>query len=105
MRDILAIEYEYCRVYINSVALQDVVERCANNTPAPTKSDGEAIPFSTLMRWYGNDRQYIWDVIDASRKVLQVVVNDLYPNGHLKHAPVRTYFRIISVAIVLLKVS
>ncbi len=117
MRHILTIEFEYTRVYLNSLALQAVVERCTQHTPkqplthnfiqphtnqAP-KSETGAIPFSTLMKWYGADRPYINEVIDACRAVLRVVVSGLHPGDYLKHAPVRTYFRIISVAIILLK--
>ncbi|KAJ9637853.1 zinc finger transcriptional activator [Coniosporium tulheliwenetii] len=94
MRHILTIEFEYTRVYLNSLALQ------ARPTP---KSETGAIPFSTLMKWYGTDRPYINEVIDACRNVLRVVVEGLHPGDYLKHAPVRTYFRIISVAIILLK--
>lgn len=116
----LIIEYEYTRVYLNSLALQAVVERCTHNTPTqqhaqpPTGSNGTsanpgergeggAIPFSTLLKWYGNDRHYISEVIDASRNVLRTVVEGLYPGDYLRHAPVRTFFRIVSVAIILLK--
>ncbi|KAF1814919.1 hypothetical protein P152DRAFT_411872, partial [Eremomyces bilateralis CBS 781.70] len=124
MRHIMNIEYEYTRVYLNSLGLQAVVERCTHNTPiqqyaqpaqtpqgngdkkpinGSTNAEGNAIPLTTLMRWYGNDRQYIREVIEACRNVLKIVVSGLYPGEYLKHAPVRTYFRIISVAIILLK--
>lgn len=114
LRHVLAIEYEYTRVYVNSLALQAVVERCTHNTPQqthaqpngmpPSSSDtGGAIPFSTLTRWYGNDRHHIDEVVSASRNVLRIVVEGLYPEGYLRHAPVRTFFRIVSVAIILLK--
>jgi hypothetical protein len=105
-------------VYLNSLALQAVVERCTHNTPLQTHplpsghvpqqnsrtsdSAGGAIPFSTLVKWYGNDRHHIREVVDASRNVLKVVVDDLFPH-HLRHAPVRTFFRIVSVAIICLK--
>lgn len=123
LRHVLIIEFEYTRVYLNSLALQAVVERCTHNTPlqthanlstartptaagangAPGAGDGGAIPFSTLTKWYANDRHYINEVIDASRNVLKVVVEGLYPGDYLRHAPVRTFFRIVSVAIILLK--
>ncbi|KAF2635280.1 hypothetical protein P280DRAFT_381782, partial [Massarina eburnea CBS 473.64] len=116
LRHVLTIEYEYTRVYLNSLALQAVVERCTHNTPLQTPvqpngheqssrnsdSGGGAIPFSTLVKWYGNDRHHIREVVDASRNVLKVVVDDLFPH-HLRHAPVRTFFRIVSVAIICLK--
>jgi hypothetical protein len=117
LRHVLIIEFEYTRVYLNSLALQAVVERCTHNTPLQTHAslstgpspgvagvpDGGAIPFSTLTKWYANDRHYINEVIDASRNVLKVVVDGLYPGDYLRHAPVRTFFRIVSVAIILLK--
>jgi len=73
------------------------------NGRANGNDDGGAIPFSTLVKWYANDRHYINEVIDASRNVLKVVVEGLHPGGYLRHAPVRTFFRIVSVAIILLK--
>jgi hypothetical protein len=94
--------------------LQAVVERCTHNTPPQqyvqpdgpgysNPQDGGAIPFSTINKWYGADRHYISEVIDAARNVLRVVVDDLWPGDYLRHAPVRTFFRIVSVAIILLK--
>lgn len=118
MRAILEIEYEYCRVYLNALALQAVAERCANDHPSPAQVvdpplemaraavNGRpdiAIAPSTLSKWLGGDRHYMVTVGDASRNLLKIVVEDLYPDGFLRHAPVRTYFRIISVAIMLLK--
>ena len=120
MRHILEIEFEYCRVYINALALQAVAERCANENPIQVidnppieiarsavttngvRSDIAIAP-QTLAKWLGGDRQYMLQVGDAARNLLKVVVDGLYPGGYLRHAPVRTYFRIISVAIVLLK--
>ena len=105
LRHVLIIEFEYTRVYLNSLALQAVVERCTHDSDNAPNSNttGGAIPFSTLTKWYRNDRHYIDEVIDASRNVLKVVVDGLYPGDYLRHAPVRTFFRIVSVAIILLK--
>lgn len=103
LRHVLIIEFEYTRVYLNSLALQAVVERCTHDSDNTPNGTGGAIPFSTLTKWYRNDRHYIDEVIDASRNVLKVVVEGLYPGDYLRHAPVRTFFRIVSVAIILLK--
>ncbi|KAF2873515.1 hypothetical protein BDV95DRAFT_627423 [Massariosphaeria phaeospora] len=115
LRHVLTIEYEYTRVYLNSLALQAVVERCTHNTPLQSHAqpngtsaphsggDGNAIPFSTLVKMYGNDRYYINEVIESSRNVLRILTEGLYPGEALRHAPVRTFFRIVSVAIILLK--
>jgi hypothetical protein len=111
MRYILLIEYEYSRVYVNTLALQAVVERCTNNTPSQFQaqsgdnksSANQTISSKTLLQWYGDDQQYIREIVDGCRHTLQIVVEGLSPGDFLKHAPVRTYFRIISVAILLLK--
>jgi hypothetical protein len=119
MRYILEIEYDYCRVYLNALALQAVAERCANENPeqivgqvqetarSAVTTNGMrtdmAITPHTLAKWLGGDRKYMTEVRDASCHLLRVVVDGLYPGQYLKHAPVRTYFRIVSVAIMLLK--
>ena len=99
MRYILEIEYEYCRVYINALALQAVAERCANEQ----LFQNSAIPPQTLAKLLGGDRNYMLQVGEAARNLLKVVVSGLTPGEYLRHAPVRTYFRIISASIVLLK--
>ncbi|KAI9793100.1 MAG: hypothetical protein M1816_000998 [Peltula sp. TS41687] len=124
MRYILEIEFEYLTVYINSLALQAVVERCANGgannnassqnlePPGMTTPEGFSprsrayagnIPYSTVAGLYGGDQGYIKEVVDASRNLLRTVVDGLLPGGYLQHAPVRTYFRIVSGAMFLLK--
>ena len=54
-------------MYLNSLALQAVVERCTHDSDNAPNSNttGGAIPFSTLTKWYRNDRHYIDEVIDA----------------------------------------
>ena len=61
--------------------------------------------FHVLMELYRVNEQYIQEVVDASRKILQTVLEELVPGDHLKHAPVRTCFRILSGMIFILKVS
>lgn len=118
MRYILEIEYDYCRVYLNALALQAVAERCANEYPVQivgqaadhvravttngVRSDVAITP-QTLSKWLGGDRKYMIEVRDAACHLLNVVINGLVPGNYLKHAPVRSYFRIISVCIMLLK--
>ncbi|EMC97806.1 hypothetical protein BAUCODRAFT_31811 [Baudoinia panamericana UAMH 10762] len=120
MRAILMIEYNYCKVYLNALALQAVAERCANEQPVqnlfetPVEAAKSAISTNgiridsaiqpqTLAKWLGGDRKYMLAVGDAARNLLKVVVDDLYPQEYLRHAPVRTYFRVISTAMMLLK--
>lgn len=118
MRYILLIEYEYCRVYLFALALQAVAQRCANDIPQvndpPMDVSREdittkgihtdvAIAPQTLAKWLGGDRRYINEVREGACNLLSAVVDGLYPGEYLKHAPVRSYFRIICVAIMLLK--
>ncbi|KAI9678725.1 MAG: hypothetical protein M1817_005782 [Caeruleum heppii] len=121
IRHILTIEGEYVRIYINSLALQAVVERCTNNglntttvgeeksLAAPSRGGAVArdrhgsVAGSTLMGLYNGDQDYIKEVVEASRSLLQTVVDGLLPEDYLKHCTVRTYFRIVSGAMFLLK--
>ncbi|KAF7589265.1 hypothetical protein BBP40_004523 [Aspergillus hancockii] len=110
MRMILMIEYEYTRLYVNSLALQAVVDRWTtmSNEAAQNARPGAGTSSSTgwfhvLMELYRVNEQYIQEVVDASRKILQTVLEGLVPGDHLKHAPVRTYFRILSGMIFILK--
>ncbi|KAH0601298.1 hypothetical protein MHUMG1_00171 [Metarhizium humberi] len=121
IRHILTIEYEYVRIYVNSLSLQAVVERCTNNagqngngadgqaTNGPTQLSPQTminygkLPLGQLGGFTINDQEYVREVVDGCRNLLRTVVEGLLPGGYLKHAPVRTYFRIISGAMFLLK--
>lgn len=150
IRCILKIEYEYVRIYVNSLSLQAVVERCTNNATGATGQNGSSgdgehqqaqqeqaqqqpqpqqpqqpqqgqdhagppqlspqtimnygkLPLGQLGGFTVHDQEYVREVVEGSRNLLNEVVTGLLPNGYLKHAPVRTYFRIISGAMFLLK--
>ena len=79
----------------------------AKANPAPQNESPQS-PVSTLSSsyagFYSRNEPFIREVIESSRTVLRNVLNVLLPDDHLKHAPVRTYFRIISAAMFLLKV-
>ncbi|KAM7222368.1 hypothetical protein V8F06_002146 [Rhypophila decipiens] len=121
IRHILTIEYEYVRIYVNSLALQAVVERCTSNAtggsiPGGSVSGNSApqlspqtqnyygrLPLGQLGGFGAEDQEYVKEVVNGSRNLLRTVVEGLLPQDYLKHAPVRTYFRIISGAMFLLK--
>lgn len=120
IRHILTIEYEYVRIYINSLSLQAVVERCTSNAGNTASGNGSAagnapqlspqtqnyfgkLPLGQLGGFGAADQEYVKEVVSGSRNLLRTVVDGLLPGGYLKHAPVRTYFRIISGAMFLLK--
>lgn len=124
-RHILTIEYEYVRIYVNSLALQAVVERCTTNATGassnhdgshgPRNGNGNAelspqtqnylgnLPIGHLGRFGAEDQECVREVVSGCRNLLRTVVDGLFKGGYLKHAPVRTYFRIISGAMFLLK--
>jgi hypothetical protein len=113
IRHILTIEYEYVRIYVNSLSLQAVVERCTNTAGGAngetaqlspqTQSYYGKLPLSHLGNFSAEDGLAVREVVDGCRNLLTTVVEGLLPKGYLKHAPVRTYFRIISGAMFLLK--
>ncbi|KAF4119762.1 Fungal Zn(2)-Cys(6) binuclear cluster domain, partial [Geosmithia morbida] len=134
LRHILTIEYEYVRIYINSLSLQAVVERCTSNAnhpagaaaataataasahggsgnaaTAPSQLSPQTIqnfgklPLGQLGGFTLHDQESVREVVEGCRNLLRTVVEGLLPGDYLKHAPVRTYFRIISGAMFLLK--
>ncbi|KAJ5952519.1 uncharacterized protein N7479_010932 [Penicillium vulpinum] len=117
MRSVLLIELEYTRLYINSLALQAVVDRwttmsnesAQSHSQTPNGQQGQGSShssnswFQTLNELYRVNEHYIQQVIDSSRKILQTVLEGLVPEGRLRHAPIRTFFRILSGMIFILK--
>lgn len=75
-----------------------------NGRPGSGPSSGSSGWCRALMEIYRVNEHYIQEVVDASRKILQLVLDGLLPGERLKHAPIRTYFRILSGMIFILKV-
>ena len=98
MRSILKIEYAYVQVYINSVALQAVVEHYARGN-----SDGRHVPLEMMLNPYEGNAVYFMEVVSAARSLLRTVLEDLVPDESLKHVPFRTYSRILAGAMFCLK--
>ncbi|QSS57949.1 C6 transcription factor [Histoplasma capsulatum] len=98
MRAILSIEYGYVRVSINSVALQAIIEHRNRVT-----SDGTDMRVSSVLNTSEGNSEYFMEVVLAARSILQTVVDDLVPNDHLRHVPIRTYSRILAGAMFCLK--
>ena len=84
------------------------MEHWAARVNPPPQAESPQSPVSTMSASYASlynrNEPYIREVVKSSRKVLRHVLDDLLPGDHLKHAPVRAYFRIISAAMFLLKV-
>ena len=85
-----------------------MLEQWTGKLIARPQTDNPVSPASSISSSYASlynrNESYIKEVIDSSRIVLRHVVEGLLPDDQLKHAPVRTYFRIISAAMFLLKV-
>lgn len=76
-----------------------------NGTANGTGPGAGTVPLQVLLEQYEVNEPYIQEVVDASRRILQIVLEGFVPGDILKHAPVRTYFRILSGMIFILKVS
>lgn len=120
MASLLTMEYQYARLYINSLALQKVVEswvKISKENTATTEHDRNAkagvgvaaagsgaVSFSMLFDIFKPNKEYIEEVADAAGTLLHCVVDGLGPGDSLRHAPVRTYFRVLSGLMFTLKV-
>jgi hypothetical protein len=102
MRWILAVEYEYVRVYVYSIVLQAVIERRRKEKASPGDqiARGESQREDTDVLY---DGLYLGYLTDAARSLLRVVVDEIFPDGCLLNIPVRTYSRILTAALYLLK--
>ena len=91
-----------------------MLEECATSEEAPNVNSGHApansghtppaLVSSKVSEMRKENEPYIKAVVDASRSLLRHVIEGLVPKNGLKHAPVRTHFRILSGAMFLLKV-
>ncbi|EGE04445.1 C6 transcription factor [Trichophyton equinum CBS 127.97] len=95
--DMIFIEYQFVRVYTNSIGMQAVVERVLNESdPDVVMDDVRQANMDEI------DYEFIQEVIDGSCSLLQKVTT-LAENGALRFSPVRIFLRITSSSIFLLK--
>lgn len=100
MQYILLMDYDYARLYINSLGVQAMVGQL---TRIKSKQSN-AVPPATLLAMYQPNQKYIREVYLAGRQILMSTLQGLVPDAHLTHASVRTYSRILSGLIFSLKV-
>lgn len=79
-------------------------DRGKHDDSGRSTSASGTVPLNVLVEQYQVNEPFIQEVVDASRKILQTVLDGLVPGNYLKHAPVRTYFRVLSGMIFILKV-
>ncbi|KAL1953596.1 hypothetical protein VTO42DRAFT_2543 [Malbranchea cinnamomea] len=95
--DMIFIEYQYARVYTNSIGMQAAVERIlAESDPESAGDDIRQANVDEI------DYEFIQEVIDGSCNLLQKVV-ELSEAGRLRFSPVRIFIRITSSSIFLIK--
>jgi hypothetical protein len=97
MQSILLMEFEYARLYINSLGLQKVVESWVQGGATKQKAE--------LLRISEENRLYIDAVTEAALNILNHVIDGIAAQGFLRDAPVRTYLRSLSGMMFTLKVS
>ncbi|PMD36046.1 hypothetical protein L207DRAFT_556549 [Hyaloscypha variabilis F] len=100
--NMLFIEYQFTRTYINSLAVQAVVDRALKiHNP---HSGPKEFRMTFVFENHSVDFPFIQDVVDGSRQILKAVLA-LNEEGVLKFCPVRIFSRIISASILLLKAT
>ena len=95
-RQMLFIDYSYVRMYINSIAIQAVVER------AKTKGAMTILDQEFAKKENRREYQFIQEVVEASRSILATAV-DLATADLLRYCPVRVFISVTSASIFLLK--
>jgi hypothetical protein len=93
----LHIEYQYVRIYTNSLGMQAVVERTLAETD-PDVPQEDTLSFNLEPR----DYDFIQEVVDGSCQILQKVCQ-LSETGALRYSPVRIFLRITTSSIYLIK--
>ncbi|OQV08327.1 Fungal Zn2-Cys6 binuclear cluster domain-containing protein [Cladophialophora immunda] len=91
--DILFIEYQYVRIYINSLAMQAIAMR------RRTKVNSLSLEHYDI---YPQDHHFVHQVLDACTTVLEMVMKHSRL-GYLKFLPVRVHIQIASAAVYLIK--
>ena len=96
-RQLLLIDYYYTRAYINSFALQAVVERASQSNTVDVLLD------QTVFRnEHSHDFRYVNEVRESSTKILAEATK-LSEDGLLGFCPARLFLRIVAASIFLLK--
>ncbi|KIX94591.1 uncharacterized protein Z520_09637 [Fonsecaea multimorphosa CBS 102226] len=98
MRLILSIEFNYIQLCIFSLSLQAMMLRRCQNETGETRSD------HGTLQTPNTDEDHLSQTARAARRIVSVVVDDLLPDGDVKHIPVRSYSRILGAALVLLQI-
>ena len=96
-RQILLIEYHFVRMYINSIAVQALVERASSCASARGWLDQDF-----LRPEFSQDFRFVKEVRDASLEILRIATR-LSDRAVLQYCPVRVFLRVVAASIYLLK--
>ncbi|EKG11279.1 hypothetical protein MPH_11624 [Macrophomina phaseolina MS6] len=105
LQDMLAIEYQFVRIFVNSLGMQAVVERTldeADDFNQPNPDPNTPIPPIQPLSVDSTDYDFIQEVVDGSCEILRKVIK-LAEANLLRFAPVRIYLHITTSAIYLIK--
>lgn len=98
---VLKMEYEYARLYVNSLGLQKVVGAMALQD-RNSVSKGLSAQLGSV---YDDNKAYINEVRAAARSILESSCYGIGGQNALGYAPVRTFLRTLSALMFSLKVS
>ncbi|KAL4998698.1 hypothetical protein BDV10DRAFT_201182 [Aspergillus recurvatus] len=97
--DILHIEYQYLRVFANSLGVQGIVERVLFGTPSRGTIDATFVSRARQLNMSRSEYEFIEEVIDGACAILSHVIALANP----RCLPMRVLSRMISSSIFLLK--
>ena len=95
MKQILLMEYEYARLYLNSLGLSNIMEKWMDQGSTSRKP--------TLAKAIATNKQYIDELTEAALHILDIVVNEVGGKQHLREAPIRAFLRCLSAMMFTLK--
>lgn len=96
-KQILLVDYHYVRMYINSIAIQALVERASSYNSGDIWLDQ-----NFLRSEFAQDFRFVKEVRDSSANILAIATK-LAEDDILQLCPVRLFLRIVSASIFLLK--
>ncbi|EMD00514.1 hypothetical protein BAUCODRAFT_144175 [Baudoinia panamericana UAMH 10762] len=96
-KDIVLVEYYFTRVYVNSLALQALIERTSGGMSGSSWLDQDL-----FRKEYKQDFRFINDVRESSGHIL-VTAKKLSDEGVLQYSPVRFFLRLVAASIYLVK--
>lgn len=99
MQCILVMEFEYARLYINSIGLQHVVEQWVK----PPKPGTQKSASNTMAKSVAENKRYIDEFTEAALHILELVSTTMQEQQCLRDAPVRTFLRTLSAMMFTLK--